>query len=119
MNEEQWGQLWRALADPTRRKILDLLVTGPRTTGQLAEAFPDLTRYGVMKHLGLLERAGLLSVRRQGRLRWNYLNPVPLRALYERWLIRFMEPVTANLLSLQRHVEQTNKSTKNSEEDPS
>ncbi len=105
MKKAQWDQLWRALSDPTRRQILDLLVTGPQTTGQLAEAFPRLTRYGVMKHLGILERAGLLTIRRQGRLRWNYLNQVPLRALYERWLIRFMEPAAANLLSLKRHVE--------------
>lgn len=117
MSEEQWDKLWRALADPTRRKILDLLVAGPQTTGQLAQAFPKLTRYAVMKHLGLIEKAGLLSIRRQGRLRWNYLNQVPLRALYERWLIRFMEPVAANLLSLARHVEQKNKKKIDSREE--
>ena len=54
--------VWRALADPTRRDLLDLLRTGPKTTGQLVEAVPMLSRFGVMKHLGVLEEAGLLTV---------------------------------------------------------
>ena len=119
MNETQWDSLWRALADPTRRQVLDLLVAGPQTTGQLAAAFPQLTRYAVMKHLSILEKAELLSIRRQGRLRWNYLNQVPIRALYERWLIRFMEPAAANLLALKRHVEQTDKTIQDPEEEKS
>lgn len=105
MKESEWNRLWKALADPTRRQVLDLLAEGPLTTGQLAEAFPNLTRFAVMKHLGLLHEANLLSIRREGRQRFNYLNPVPLRALYERWLIRFTEPAAANLLALKRHVE--------------
>ena len=116
MKNEDWDQLWRALADPTRRQILDLLVAEPRTTGDLARAFPRLTRFAVMKHLGLLEKAGLISIRRQGRTRWNYLNQVPLRALYERWLIRFMEPAAANLLALKRHVEQNSENETREEE---
>ena len=116
LEQAHWDKLWRALADPTRRQILDLLVAGPQTTGQLAEAFPNLTRYAVMKHLGILQQAGLLIVERQGRFRWNYLNQIPIRALYERWLIRFMEPVAANLLSLKRHVEQNDPKKDDSEE---
>ncbi len=78
-------QTWRALADPTRRAILDLLRDSPRTTGELATAFPT-SRYAVMKHLEVLVTAGFVVVRRQGRERWNHLNPIPLQQLYERWV---------------------------------
>lgn len=105
MMDDQWDAIWRGLGDSTRRRILDLLAERPRTTGELAKAFPELTRYGVMKHLTVLEKAGLVVVRREGKFRWNSLNPIPLRAIYERWLIRFMEPAAANLLALKRHVE--------------
>jgi DNA-binding transcriptional ArsR family regulator len=77
--------VWRALADPTRRAILDELRSGPRTTSTLAEGFPT-TRFAVMKHLGVLVEAGLVTVERRGRERLNHLNPVPLRQTYERWV---------------------------------
>jgi len=77
--------LWKALSDPTRREILDRLRERPRTTGELASAFPS-TRFAVMKHLEVLVEAGLVLVRREGRERWNHLNAVPLQALYERWV---------------------------------
>jgi DNA-binding transcriptional ArsR family regulator/uncharacterized protein YndB with AHSA1/START domain len=76
--------VWRAVADPTRRRLIELLRGGPRTTGDLCRAFPT-TRFAVMKHLGVLERCGVVSVRRSGRERWNTLNPEPLRALEGRW----------------------------------
>jgi DNA-binding transcriptional ArsR family regulator len=79
-------QVWKGLSSPIRRRILDLLREGPRTTGELAEAFPDLTRFAVMQHLGVLEEAGLLLPRREGRRRLNYLNAAPIRMLYERWV---------------------------------
>jgi DNA-binding transcriptional ArsR family regulator len=116
MMDEQWDAVWRGLGDPSRRRMLDLLVERPRTTGELAEAFPELTRFAVMKHLKVLEKAGLIVVRREGKFRWNTLNPVPLRAIYERWLIRFMEPAAANLLALKRHVE--SKEQPETKEDP-
>jgi DNA-binding transcriptional ArsR family regulator/uncharacterized protein YndB with AHSA1/START domain len=78
-------QTWRALSDPTRRAILDLLRVAPRTTGELATAFPT-SRYAVMKHLDVLVASGFVVVRRQGRERWNHLNPIPLQQLYERWV---------------------------------
>jgi len=109
MKDREWNLLWKALSDPTRRDILDRLADGPMTTGQLAEAFPHMTRYAVMKHLGLLHEANLVAIRREGRQRWNHLNPVPLRAIYERWLIRFTEPVAANLLALKRFAESDEK----------
>ena len=66
--------------------MLDLLSERPRTTGELANAFPKLSRFAVMKHLRVLHAAGLLSVRREGRVRWNTLNPVPLREVFRRWV---------------------------------
>jgi DNA-binding transcriptional ArsR family regulator/uncharacterized protein YndB with AHSA1/START domain len=76
---------WRALADPTRREILDQLAGGPATTGEIEARFP-MTRIAVMKHLKLLSEAGLLSARKIGRQRWHYLNGHALNHLAERWL---------------------------------
>lgn len=78
--------LFKALADPTRRSMLDLLKKRQRTTGELVEHFPGLSRCGVMKHLEILVDATLVVVRREGRYRWNYLNPAPLQHVLERWL---------------------------------
>jgi DNA-binding transcriptional ArsR family regulator len=89
--------VFRALADRTRRRMLDMLVERPRTTGQLASAFPKLSRFAVMKHLRVLESAGLLIVTREGRKRWNALNPVPLRDALRRWVGRY-EQVWADVL---------------------
>src|SRR5262245_39560885 len=66
--------------------MLDLLAKRPRTTGELSAAFPALSRFAVMKHLRVLHRAGLLMVSRDGRKRWNSLNPVPLRDVLRRWV---------------------------------
>ena len=68
---------------------MDLLAEKERTTGELAAAFPKLSRFAVMKHLRVLQRAGLLITRREGRLRWNQLNVVPLREATRRWLSRY------------------------------
>lgn len=97
--------VWKALADPTRRRILDLLRERPRTTGELDEAF-EVTRFAVMKHLGVLEQAGLVVVRRRGRERWNHLNPVPIQQIAERWIRPYEAVFATSLLGLKRHVEQ-------------
>lgn len=97
--------VWRALADPTRRALLDLMRDAPRTTGELAAAFPDVTRFAVMKHLGVLSEAGLVVVRRRGRERWNHLNAVPLRQAYERWMAPFAERAAVTSLRLKDFVE--------------
>ncbi len=76
--------LWRAVSDPTRRRLIELLRDGPRTTGDLCRAF-STTRFAVMKHLAVLERCGVVTVRRAGRRRWNALDPGPLQALESRW----------------------------------
>ena len=96
--------IWRALSDPTRRQVLDLLRDGPRTTGDLAASFP-MSRFGVMKHLGILESAGLLTVKRKGRERWNYLNAVPIRQLYERWVGKYSELWSSTLVNLKELTE--------------
>ena len=99
------GLVFRAPADPTRRRILDLLREGGRTSGDLAGEFPALTRYAVMKHLGVLVAADLVLVRREGRERWNHLNAVPLRNIYERWVSLFASRRAAGLIALKHAVE--------------
>ncbi len=98
-------EVWKALADPTRRRILDLLRERPRTTGELSAVF-DVTRFAVMKHLGVLEQAGLVVVRRRGRERWNHLNPVPIRDIAERWIRPYEAGFAASLVGLKRQAEQ-------------
>jgi DNA-binding transcriptional ArsR family regulator len=105
MNDEL-TPLWKALADPTRRKLLDLLRDEPHTTGDLSDYFPTLSRYAVMKHLGILVEAGLVLVRRRGRERWNYLNAVPLQQMYERWLKPYEGEWASSLIQLKVLAEQ-------------
>jgi DNA-binding transcriptional ArsR family regulator/uncharacterized protein YndB with AHSA1/START domain len=108
MDDDSLTPVWKALADPTRRRILDLLKERPRTTGELTAAFEDdLSRFGVMKHLAALEEAGLVLVRPRGRERWNYLNAVPLQQIYERWLRPYEAEWASALLNLKRHAEST------------
>ncbi len=92
--------VWKALSDPTRRAILDLLHKGPQRTTQIVEAFPQLTRFGVMKHIDVLRDAGLIITREDGRQRVNSLNAVPIRQIYERWVSRYQEFWADSLLRL-------------------
>jgi DNA-binding transcriptional ArsR family regulator len=96
--------IWKALADASRRTILDDLRDGPKRTGDLCESF-DSTRFAVMKHLRVLERAGLIVVRRRGRERWNYLNPVPIQQIVERWITPYASMWARDLLDLKKTVE--------------
>ncbi len=99
-------RVFRALADPTRRVILDALFTADgETVGQLADRFPDMSRFGVMKHLRVLEDADLLISRRVGRSKHHHLNPVPLHAIASRWLHKYSLPVTGAMLALRRDLE--------------
>jgi DNA-binding transcriptional ArsR family regulator len=98
-------KIWRALADPTRRAILDLLRDGPRTTTDIVEAVPRLSRFGVMKHLDVLKRCGLVLVRADGRRRVNSLNAAPIRRIYERWVRRYEGRGAGELLSVKRDAE--------------
>src|SRR5215203_5370773 len=105
MKADDTGPVWKALADPTRRAILDLLADRARTTGELSGAFPEVSRFAVMKHLGVLTDAGLVVVRRRGRERWNHLNAVPLRRAYERWMAPYAERGAVTSLRLKDFVE--------------
>ncbi len=102
--EEEFTHIWKALADPHRRAILDLLRERSRTTGELCEVF-EVSRFAVMKHLTVLEEAGLVVVKREGRERWNYLNVVPLQQMYERWLKPYEARFAGSLLRMKRLVE--------------
>ncbi len=106
MPDDTLTPIWKALSDPTRRRILDLLKERPRTTGELTAAFDDdLSRFGVMKHLAALAEAGLVVVRPRGRERWNHLNAVPLQKIYERWLRPYEAEWAGALLNLKRQAE--------------
>ena len=109
MNEiaDPLDDVWKALSDPTRRQILDLLRGGPKRTTEVVEAFPKLTRFGVMKHLDVLRAAGLVTTRAEGRERYNALNPVPIRQIYERWVSKFAEHWATTLLGLKESLEKT------------
>ena len=98
-------QVWKALSDPTRRSILDILRNGPQTTTGIVEAFPEMTRHAVMKHIDVLRDAGLIITREEGRRRINSLNPVPIRQIYERWMGPFSELWSSTLLRVKDDVE--------------
>jgi DNA-binding transcriptional ArsR family regulator len=97
--------VWKALSDPTRRAILDLLRLRPRTTTEIVERIPDLSRFGVMKHLGVLRDAGLVQTREEGRNVVNSLNVIPIRMIYERWVSDYQDQWARRLSGLKRSVE--------------
>lgn len=101
--------IWKALSDPTRRTILDLLRPGPKTTTELVAAFPDMTRFAIMKHLDVLRDAKLVVTRSEGRRRVNSLNAVPIRQIYERWVSPFAELWSSTLLRLKDDMEEKGK----------
>jgi DNA-binding transcriptional ArsR family regulator len=100
-------RVFKALADPTRRHLLDrLYVRDGRTLSEL-ESELEMTRFGVMKHLRLLEDAGLVVTRRQGRLKLHYLNPVPIRLVHDRWIDKYTEHRVSALAELKTQLEET------------
>jgi uncharacterized protein YndB with AHSA1/START domain len=97
--------VFRALADPTRRSLLDeLFRQDGQTLSALEERF-SMTRFGVMKHLRLLEEAGLVVTKRRGRLKLHFLNPVPIRLIHDRWVSKYTEPWAAALSDLKTRLE--------------
>jgi len=97
--------VFRALADPTRRELLDeLFRRDGQSLGELEERLP-MTRFGVMKHLSVLERAGLITTRREGRQKLHFLNPVPIRQVHDRWVSKYAEPWAAMLGELKEQLE--------------
>ena len=97
--------VFRALADPSRRLLLDeLFREDGQTLGALVKGF-SMTRFGVMKHLKLLEEAGLVVTRRQGREKLHHLNPMPIRLVHDRWVSKYAEPWTAALSEIKYRLE--------------
>ncbi len=97
-SKKDHDRIFKALADSRRRKILDLLKDEPKTTGEICDHFKSLDRCTVMQHLGVLEKSGLVIAKRRGRNRWNYLNSVPIREIYDRWINQYASP-SVKLLS--------------------
>src|SRR5918998_5110844 len=98
--------VFRALADPTRRSLLDELF---REDGQTLSALEErftMTRFGVMKHLRQLEEAGLVVSKRRGREKLHFLNPVPIRLVHDRWVSKYAEPWAAGLSELKARIEE-------------
>jgi uncharacterized protein YndB with AHSA1/START domain/DNA-binding transcriptional ArsR family regulator len=98
--------IFKALADSSRRALLDALQRADgQTLSSLLGVLPELSRFGVMKHLGVLEEAGLITKHKSGREVWHYLNPVPIQQVYERWVSRYAQPHTRQLTRLQSQLE--------------
>src|SRR3954451_15100878 len=97
--------VFKALADPTRRSLLDeLFARDGQTLTELEQRLP-MTRFGVMKHLKVLEEAGLVVAKRRGREKLHFLNVVPIRLVHDRWVSKYAEPWAASLTGLKRHLE--------------
>jgi DNA-binding transcriptional ArsR family regulator len=97
--------VFKALADPTRRYLLDLLFQRDGRTLSELESEIAMTRFGVMKHLRVLEDAGLVVPRRSGREKLHFLNPVPIRLIHDRWIDKYTEQPAAFLAKLKRTLE--------------
>ena len=97
--------IFKALADSRRRELLDLLRDEPKTTSDLCAQFKNLDRCTVMQHLNVLEKAGLIFAKKKGKFRWNYLNVVPIREIYERWINQYASPSVELLAKLKYNLE--------------
>jgi len=114
--EPVFEPVFRALADPSRRALLDsLFATDGQRLTELCAQLPELTRFGVMKHIAVLEAAGLVTSEKVGREKRHYLNPVPIQQIVDRWLSKYAEPFTRALVGLKHNLES---SPKNPQHDP-
>jgi DNA-binding transcriptional ArsR family regulator len=100
-------EVFKALADPTRRALLDALFAEDGQTLTALEERVPMTRFGVMKHLKVLEEAGLVVTRKRGREKLHYLNPVPIRLIQDRWVSKYAEPWAAGLTELKTQLEES------------
>lgn len=98
-------EVFRALADPSRRHLLDVLYKRDGRTLTELSAELDMTRFGTMKHLRVLENAGLITVRREGREKLHFLNPIPLQMIYDRWVSKYSSRIARRLTTLKRTLE--------------
>ena len=101
-------EVFKALGDATRRELLDRLYERDGQTLSALESRLPMSRFGVMKHLRVLEDARLVVTRRRGREKLHYLNPVPIRLVYERWVSKYAEPWVSGLTGLKRELEEEN-----------
>jgi len=99
-------EVFKALADPTRRSLLDELFKQDGQSLSVLEQRLPMTRFGVMKHLRLLEEAGLVTTRKRGREKLHFLNPVPIRLVHDRWVSKYAEPWAATLAGLKHELEE-------------
>ena len=106
-NTQTEDAIWRALAEPVRREILDFLAVAPRTTGELVTHFDDLCRTGVMKHLDVLVSANLVLVQKSGRTRWNHLNSIPIEQVCQRWVNGHVKRLARSVTRLKSIVEES------------
>jgi DNA-binding transcriptional ArsR family regulator len=105
--DDELHLVFKALADPSRRHLLDLLFARDgRTLGELESELPSMTRFGVMKHLKVLEAAGLVITRRSGREKLHFLNPVPIRLIHDRWISKYAERHVTALVDLKNQLEE-------------
>jgi DNA-binding transcriptional ArsR family regulator len=104
-DDDDLHSVFKALADPTRRFLLDLLFVRDGRTLTDLESELSMTRFGVMKHLRVLEEAGLVVAHRSGREKLHYLNPVPIRLVHDRWINKYKERRVAALLDLKKELE--------------
>jgi DNA-binding transcriptional ArsR family regulator len=98
--------VFKALADPTRRALLDSLFERDGQSLSELEAGREMSRFGVMKHLRVLEDAGLVTTRKRGREKLHFLNPVPIRQIQERWVGKYAEPWASTLIALKDELEE-------------
>jgi DNA-binding transcriptional ArsR family regulator len=104
-NTAKSDRIFKALSHHRRRDLLDVLRDNPQTTGALCDAFPDIDRCTVMQHLKVLEEAELIIVRRDGRERWNYLNPLPIKEIHDRWIGQYASYAVDKLTAIKAALE--------------
>ena len=107
VDDDTLDRVFKALSTSTRREILDLLKDGPRTTGDLCAHFPGLDRCTVMQHLDVLHRVGLVIAQRKGRERWNHLDVLPIKLIYDRWIGDYASSAVELLAALRADLEST------------
>jgi len=104
-SDDETDLIFKALASPTRRRMLDEIKDQPLTTGDLCQRFPELDRCTVMQHLKVLEGADLVIARREGRERWNHLNSMPIKQIHDRWIGPYAERAVSLLDRLKTDLE--------------
>jgi DNA-binding transcriptional ArsR family regulator len=100
--------IWKALSDGRRRQIVEALADGPKQTGALVELFPDIGRTAVLKHIAILTEGNLIRVVREGRARWNHLNPEPIEATCNSWVVRHITGMKSSATRLKHIAEKEN-----------